>query len=476
MTALAELKRRLRPGQVYRRKDLARWSNAVDRHVRALVDEGRLEKAGPGLYMVPRTTRFGPAPPKTEKLVESFLEDDRFLVVSPSAYTGLGVGATQLYNEPVVYNRKRHGRFTLDGRTYDFRRRASVPGKLTRELLLVELLHNLDRLPEDKATLLPRALSRARAMDRRRPPPPRGGVGVGAPPPRAARAPVQRGPDDPAHAVARDDHRQTLVPDDQVAGGGLVQQLEGHVEREGSVGLAGHGDPQAQPLRLGILLAEIEQGLPGHRGDRDRGLVRLHHPIGYSSVRLLLLLPTAAYRAEDFLTAAERLDAEVVVGTDRRQALAGLMEDRAIILPLRHPRRAVRAIEELAGRAPLDAVVPVDDRGVEVAALASERLGLPHNTPDGARASRDKATMRRRFAEARVPQPAFRVAGPEDDVAALAREVGVPVVVNTSLNTAGRPMVDSPRDALECFGSSPVDALAIGPFLVRRSTAWGGGP
>jgi len=45
----------------------------------------------------------------------------------------------------------------------------------------------------------------------------------------------------------------------------------------------------------------------------------------------------------------------------------------------------------------------------------------------------------------------------------------VPVVVNTSLNTAGRPMVDDPRDALECFGSAPVDALAIGPFLLRRA-------
>jgi carbamoyltransferase len=47
----------------------------------------------------------------------------------------------------------------------------------------------------------------------------------------------------------------------------------------------------------------------------------------------------------------------------------------------------------------------------------------------------------------------------------------VPVVVNTSLNTAGRPMVDDPRDALECFGSSPVDLLAIGPFVVRRAAA-----
>jgi carbamoyltransferase len=45
---------------------------------------------------------------------------------------------------------------------------------------------------------------------------------------------------------------------------------------------------------------------------------------------------------------------------------------------------------------------------------------------------------------------------------------GLPTVVNTSLNTAGRPMVDDPRDALECFGSSPVDLLAIGPFVVRR--------
>jgi carbamoyltransferase len=45
---------------------------------------------------------------------------------------------------------------------------------------------------------------------------------------------------------------------------------------------------------------------------------------------------------------------------------------------------------------------------------------------------------------------------------------GLPVLVNTSLNTAGRPMVDDPRDALECFGSAPVDVLALGPFLIRR--------
>jgi carbamoyltransferase len=46
---------------------------------------------------------------------------------------------------------------------------------------------------------------------------------------------------------------------------------------------------------------------------------------------------------------------------------------------------------------------------------------------------------------------------------------GLPVLVNTSLNTAGRPMVDSPRDALELFGSAPVDLLVLGPHIVRRA-------
>jgi carbamoyltransferase len=69
----------------------------------------------------------------------------------------------------------------------------------------------------------------------------------------------------------------------------------------------------------------------------------------------------------------------------------------------------------------------------------------------------------------------IQTVAPEDEplVAALLEafqaRTGLPVVVNTSLNTAGRPMVDDPRDALECFGSAPVDLLAMGPYLVRRS-------
>ena len=59
-------------------------------------------------------------------------------------------------------------------------------------------------------------------------------------------------------------------------------------------------------------------------------------------------------------------------------------------------------------------------------------------------------------------------------LAEFERLTGLPVVVNTSLNTAGRPMVDTPREAMELFGSAPVDLLAMGPFAVRRPSAFGG--
>lgn len=168
MSALGELKKRLKPGRVYRRKDLMRWSNAVDRHLHMLLEEGRLKKVSGGLYMAPRKTRFGAAPADPEEMVTSFLEDDRFLLVSPNAFNGLGVGTTQLYNKPVVYNRKRHGDFELNGRPFEFRLRPSFPKTVTEEFLLVDLLHNLDRLAEDRDAVRERALARAKKLDRRR--------------------------------------------------------------------------------------------------------------------------------------------------------------------------------------------------------------------------------------------------------------------------------------------------------------------
>lgn len=56
-----------------------------------------------------------------------------------------------------------------------------------------------------------------------------------------------------------------------------------------------------------------------------------------------------------------------------------------------------------------------------------------------------------------------------DLLAAFERRTGVPVLVNTSFNTRGEPIVCAPRDAVECFWTSPLDALVIGPFLLEKS-------
>jgi carbamoyltransferase len=48
------------------------------------------------------------------------------------------------------------------------------------------------------------------------------------------------------------------------------------------------------------------------------------------------------------------------------------------------------------------------------------------------------------------------------------RLTGVPVLINTSFNVRGEPIVCTPRDAVEAFFSTPLDALAIGPFIVEK--------
>lgn len=154
MSKLQEVKKRLRPGQVYRREELTKWSNAVDRHLKQLQEDGTLTKLSGGLYYCPKKTPFGKAPAEDAKLVEAFLKDDRFLLTSPNAYNSLGVGATQLYNKTIVYNHKRHGQFELGARLFDFRVKPYFPKALTKEFLLVDLVNNLDRLAENTDRLL----------------------------------------------------------------------------------------------------------------------------------------------------------------------------------------------------------------------------------------------------------------------------------------------------------------------------------
>jgi carbamoyltransferase len=48
------------------------------------------------------------------------------------------------------------------------------------------------------------------------------------------------------------------------------------------------------------------------------------------------------------------------------------------------------------------------------------------------------------------------------------QRTGVPVVMNTSFNLRGEPIVCTPTDAIRTFFSSGLDALVIGNFVVEK--------
>ncbi len=56
-----------------------------------------------------------------------------------------------------------------------------------------------------------------------------------------------------------------------------------------------------------------------------------------------------------------------------------------------------------------------------------------------------------------------------DIIAAFYRRTGCPVIVNTSFNVRGEPMVCTPEDAFRCFMRTGMDALVLENFLLRKS-------
>lgn len=122
--------------------------------------------------------------------------------------------------------------------------------------------------------------------------------------------------------------------------------------------------------------------------------------------RVLLVVPSATYRASAFLDAARRLGLEVVTASEVEAPLE-VAGDRFLRLPLDDPEEAAGAIVSFADTSPIDAVVAVDDQGALAAALASEALGLRHARPAAVRATRDKVALHRLLGRAEVPQARF---------------------------------------------------------------------
>lgn len=157
--------------------------------------------------------------------------------------------------------------------------------------------------------------------------------------------------------------------------------------------------------------------------------------------RVLLLLPTTGYRNDDFLAAARRLGVEIVAAADYCHQLApswGMPPIMALQFD-RPEAAAVTVLREIKGN--LDAVVAVDDSGVELAALLSERLGLPGNPAAAVRIVRDKLAFRQLLREGEFLCPEFHHLRTGADPRELIAELKFPVVVKARRLSASRGVI-----------------------------------
>lgn len=141
--------------------------------------------------------------------------------------------------------------------------------------------------------------------------------------------------------------------------------------------------------------------------------------------RVLLLLPTTTYQAHDFIEAARKVGAAVVVGTNERQAF-GQRTGSSITLDFKNP---------VVSDGDFDAVIATDDETSIVAARIARDLGLPHNSVEAAEASRNKLARRRILRDAGLRSPKFGV-GP----------VGYPCVLKPVALAASRGVIRANND------------------------------
>ncbi len=155
---------------------------------------------------------------------------------------------------------------------------------------------------------------------------------------------------------------------------------------------------------------------------------------------VLLLLPAASYRNEAFRAAAQKLGVEIIAAADYCHQLApqwGL--NPLMALPFDRPRRAAALALRHLGRKP-DAVLAVDDHGVELAALLSRKLGLPGNSVRSVRILRNKLAFRSLQKRHRMKHPWFRHLRSDANPARL-RNVRFPAVVKARRLAASRGVI-----------------------------------
>jgi biotin carboxylase len=185
--------------------------------------------------------------------------------------------------------------------------------------------------------------------------------------------------------------------------------------------------------------------------------------------RVLLLLPTTTYRTGDFLQAASRLGLDVTVASEEASAFEHANPDGLLTLDFADPAACARRVAEFARKAPIAAVVGVDEQTVVAASAICAALELPANPTGAAVAAWHKATLRRRLSAAGVPTPAHQVFRRDETVAAAAaRDVVYPCVLKPTFLSGSRGVIRA--DDPEAFARAwaRIERLLDDPEVAHR--------
>jgi biotin carboxylase len=187
--------------------------------------------------------------------------------------------------------------------------------------------------------------------------------------------------------------------------------------------------------------------------------------------RVLLLLPTNTYRTHDFMEAAGKLGVEVVVVSEQPSTMESLEPSALFTVDFLKPDQAAEKAAAFFREHPFRAVVPVDEDTAVAAAAISQAVGLAHNSPRAATATRLKHLMREMLSRADVLVPRHRLVSVGDDASSLAGRVRYPCVLKPVFLAASRGVIraDDEREFVPAFHR--LEAILRDPVLLRR-----GGP
>jgi biotin carboxylase len=167
---------------------------------------------------------------------------------------------------------------------------------------------------------------------------------------------------------------------------------------------------------------------------------------------VVLVVPPFSYRTQAYVAAAKKLGLKTTIALDPAY---GVPEGVDGYLPVSFERRdcSAQLIASHVRANGASAIVSTDDGAVDLAAMAAQELGLPHNPVHAIQATNDKHAMRILLERAGVPSPAYRHHWMCEEPRRIAARLDYPVVLKPLYLSGSRGVMraNNPEEFVTAF-------------------------